>query len=1714
MINYGVFNLNLKQIILIIFIIGIILSVSCVHASDLENDTAVQINDEATVNESSGHDIYVSNDFGSDRNDGQSWQTPVRTINSALHMVKENSTIYLDNGTYSGGFNTKITISKSLCFVGGENTIIDGGNENSLFTIDNDVTVVFKNLKFVNASKSKSGGEVFGAALEINNAAVTLDNCQFINNNIKFVNNDAIYGGAISNLGNLIVLNSYFYQNSLGYYGFGGAIYNSGLLVVNNSSFIGSSSGKYSKGGTIYNDGLAFVNCSIIADSYTFEESMGGAIFNNGNLTLKNSIIENNTVERNNFNFIYGNVFNSGLLVSYGNIFRNNTGYYKQPNSGYEGCPTIYNTGDLNLTSNAFINNIGGFKEIYTDVYLNGGKSVYVNDNWWGDNDNPFINKKINVEKVTSWVILDVTPKYSTVNINGTVDIIASWKLNNGSESVFMIPFDIVFSTNSNQTQIITLKNGKSIFKFNNTQNKGLFEIIVSINSLNQTVLVDVGKNASYIKFNVSDNIYSNQSLVVNVGLYDENSNFINGDLLISVNNQIKSITLVNGTGKISFSNIVPGNHELKFNYEGNDNYFKAFNQTIIKIKKYMIDLTIHDVGDVKVDEAFNMIVDLKSAAFEGQANIYVNGVFKQVVYLKYGENSINFVNFKEGLFNVTFEVLGNDYFESTNVGTVFKVTRYGSLFEIYADNVSVGEAVILQIHSFKTFRGDAILSINGVNNTIYIKDKYTNITLSNLSAGEYDVDLIFEGNDLFDPCITSCSFNILKYPSNLTVDIINNTVQVRINSNCTGFIHLYINNNYYKQKLSNGTVTFDAEFEDGSNYVFVFYEGDEFYSQTNWTSIIGEGKAYAIVGNNITAWEYNDFIYSVFLYEANGMAMPNKVISMTVNTITYNITTDSNGKANLPLNLAKGNYTINSTYQNLTDISYIMVKPIEFNLTSISVIYGETVTIKAEFNENITGKVNFTLSNNLSNVVDIDYGKANFVIQNLPCGHYEVESFYLNDLFSSDIIKSSFDVNKLDSDFEVDVSEAFVGDDEIITVKGKSVSGEVRLIVDGTEYLVNLSNSQATLILSNLSGGSHRLTINYLGDKYHKSYTLTQEFNIKTLRTNLVLTINDAAYGENVEVVAKVNTNATGFVSFSVNDLIGEVEVKNGMAIWSFGGFNVGTYRINADYSGDNKFISTSNSTNFKINKAKASIVLYANNVYLDENIEIYAKLSPNATGKVSFRMEDYYSPRDKDVVNASSMWLISPLETGKYTVFATYKGDNNYYSSSTKFILNVAQTRSHLSVEVNDASNNDRVTVRVILMSNEELISGTVNINMGGKNYKVSVKNGKGTLVLGKIKPGNYAVEAVYDGDELFSNSSARTVFTVYDSLIESCLTCDNVTKYYNNDVKLTISLTNPNNRPISNEVLLVKINGVETSYVTDGEGKVYLNTNYPSGKYMINVVYGGSDSYHSASINSTLEVLSTIEANNLVKLYGSGTQYFSVFRDSNGKALSNTVVFFKFQGKTYNYTTFPNGIVRLNINLNPGTYKIEAINPVTGEHSINTLTIYSKLMGNKDVTNYFGATTVYKVRTYDGDGKPLGKGFVVTFKVNGKKYNVKTDKNGYATLKVKLNAKSYVVTAEFNGTKVSNKITVKPVLTMKITSNKKTKKIKFTAKLVSSKGKILKGKKITFKIKGKKYTAKTNKKGIASVSIALKKFKKGSYKVYTIYGKSKLTNIVRVK
>ena len=171
---------------------------------------------------------------------------------------------------------------------------------------------------------------------------------------------------------------------------------------------------------------------------------------------------------------------------------------------------------------------------------------------------------------------------------------------------------------------------------------------------------------------------------------------------------------------------------------------------------------------------------------------------------------------------------------------------------------------------------------------------------------------------------------------------------------------------------------------------------------------------------------------------------------------------------------------------------------------------------------------------------------------------------------------------------------------------------------------------------------------------------------------------------------------------------------------------------------------------------------------------------------------------------------------------------------------------------------------------------------------------------------------------------------------------------------------------------------------------------------------------------------------------------------------------------------------------------------LNPATAEYKLTNLTIVKRIAGNKDVSIFFADGSNYKVRIIGDDGKYVGAGEIVKMNVGGKTYSVKTDKNGYANLKLSLKVKKHTITVTYKGFTTKNKVTVKSV----VKPVKKTVKVKKTAKRLKIKVKIkgkkvLKKKRVYQKLKGKTYKAKTNKRGIATFKVPKKvinKLKKG--------------------
>jgi hypothetical protein len=261
--------------------------------------------------------------------------------------------------------------------------------------------------------------------------------------------------------------------------------------------------------------------------------------------------------------------------------------------------------------------------------------------------------------------------------------------------------------------------------------------------------------------------------------------------------------------------------------------------------------------------------------------------------------------------------------------------------------------------------------------------------------------------------------------------------------------------------------------------------------------------------------------------------------------------------------------------------------------------------------------------------------------------------------------------------------------------------------------------------------------------------------------------------------------------------------------------------------------------------------------------------------------------------------------------------------------------------------------------------------------------------------------------------------------------------------------------------------------------------------------------------ATHNKYLKVI--MFANDLTKVYGSADQFIAKVLDENGQPVYNkTITFVLSTGETFTATTDADGFAKLDIDLVKGEYLITS--RFAGDSEYGAKSITSNIVVNAKPTALTAPdasvllTAVkkgynYKITLKDNSGKVLANQKVT---INGKAFT--TDKNGVVTYKVSASkAGTQKLTVKFEGddkyaassktatikiTKEATKLTAK---------NKKFKKSlkvkKYAVTLKDSKGKAIKGAKLTLKVKNKTFKATTNAKGKATFKIK-KLTKKGKF------------------
>ena len=315
------------------------------------------------------------------------------------------------------------------------------------------------------------------------------------------------------------------------------------------------------------------------------------------------------------------------------------------------------------------------------------------------------------------------------------------------------------------------------------------------------------------------------------------------------------------------------------------------------------------------------------------------------------------------------------------------------------------------------------------------------------------------------------------------------------------------------------------------------------------------------------------------------------------------------------------------------------------------------------------------------------------------------------------------------------------------------------------------------------------------------------------------------------------------------------------------------------------------------------------------------------------------------------------------------------------------------------------------------------------------------------------------------------------------EPIISSKDLSMYYGNGSRYEVSVYNNDGiikyQDNAKSLVIFNINGMNyTKELVNGKASIGINLN--PGNYTITTFYPYADKI-TTKINN-IEVLSTIQANDVVKFFRNGTQYYAKFLDGSGNPLVNGNVTFNINGVFYKKQTNASGIAKLNIALLPNEYILTAIHP-NGLMYGSNITVLSTVFG-ENIVKFFRNGTQYYAKFLDDFGNPLVNG-TVTFNINGVLYEKQTDSEGIAKLNINLLPGEYILTAmHLNSEAKSNIIKVLTTISAEDISLVENKTGTLVIKTYDGAANV------SVIIDGVKYIVKTNKEGIATLNLSLSK------------------------
>ena len=514
---------------------------------------------------------------------------------------------------------------------------------------------------------------------------------------------------------------------------------------------------------------------------------------------------------------------------------------------------------------------------------------------------------------------------------------------------------------------------------------------------------------------------------------------------------------------------------------------------------------------------------------------------------------------------------------------------------------------------------------------------------------------------------------------------------------------------------------------------------------------------------------------------------------------------------------------------------------------------------------------------------------------------------------------------------------------------------------------------------------------------------------------TNMTISNNVPQTGDyitvNVVVRDKNGKLLNGSVNVYLNSVLkGTISLINGRGSFDVLAEKTGPCEIFVNYTGDLDNSYSSNMTIVSVKNTQMNVSVSdsdsASNVTFTVDFDHVANGFVFVTiGGVTY---------NATVSGKEAKVIVPPLAVGKYDAIVSYNGVVN-----KTVAVNISPDRNpvlNISDIVMIYKDGTRMVAVLTDYLGNPIANAIVYFTINGKTYnKTTDVNGTASMGL-NLASNVYKATVSYNGSDKYNAVSKNITVTINPTIV-----ADDLVKMYQNATRFYAKFTDSTGKAIANKEIRFNINGVFYTKKTDKDGVADLGIMLRPGSYILtayNPVTGEEKGFN-------ITVKSLIMQNDLTKYYLNASRFEATVYNKDGSLAVNKEVTFNINGVFYTKTTDKNGVASLGIALRPGNYTITTM--YDGLDIGNRVSVLPTLV-TKDLNMKHLDGSNFTALTLDGQGKPLANQNV-SFNVNGVFYHKVTNKDGIASLGIRLMSGEYIITSYWNDFQTGNTIKISP-------------------------------------------------------------------------------------